>query len=338
MKDHFNFKKGVLLAVILGSVYTTQAQFSAGSSFHVLAGTPVSIDSFTLQPASPLDMSNATITVAHVPVPPAGAGSGSIARVYTINPAISFSGTTGLYYLNSELNGNTPALLSYVYDNGTNVFGATGMTLVSNTNNYVEASTGANTVTLARITSVDNNVPLPVDLLSFTAQAEGSHTLIEWATANEFNCDHFDVERAEDGHMFRFLLAEASKGNLPGKHQYRAYDQQPLSGWNYYRLKQVDVDGRFVYSAIVPVFFGAGGDAIAVFPNPVTSSLNVSIAASVNGTEKCMLLDATGRVLQERTLELSNGVNIFNIDCSGLASGSYFIKVGAAFNAKVIKQ
>lgn len=339
MNDHFNLKKGVLLAVLLVSISTVQAQFSAGNSFHVLANTPVSIDSLALQPTVALDMSNTNITMSHVPIPPAGIGSGSIARVYTLTPSISFRGTTGIYYLDGELNGNTPALLSYVFDNGSNVFGTTGTATINNTNNYVEATTGISTVTLARVTSVDNNVPLPVDLLSFTAKAEGSHTLIEWVTANEFNCDHFDVERSEDGHTFGFLLTEASQGNLPGEHQYRTYDLQPLSGWNYYRLKQVDVDGRFTYSAIAPVFFGtADSDAVAVFPNPATSKLNISIAAAGSRAEEFLLLDATGRVLQQRKFELNKGINIFSIDCSGIAAGSYFIKVGTTFNAKVVKQ
>lgn len=339
MNSHFNIKKGVWLAVFLGCVCTARAQFTAGNSFHVAAGTPVIIDSLTLQPASALDMSNTDITVAHIPIPPAGVGNGSIARVYTINPGISFSGTTGLYYLNSELNGNTPSLLSYVYDNGSNSFDTTDMTMVDNNNNYVVSTTGLNTVTLARITAVDYNTPLPVDLLSFTAKAKERHTLIEWETANEFNCDHFDVERSGDGHTFVFLLKEAAKGDAPSGHKYHTYDTKPLPGWNYYRLKQVDKDGRFTRSAIAPAFFGiADGKAISVFPNPVTSRVNISIAATENAVETCTLSDATGRVLQEHECKLRNGVNVFSIDCSGLASGSYFIKVGETFNAKVIKQ
>lgn len=316
------------------------AQFTAGSSFHVAPGTPLVIDSFTLQPAVvAADLSNTTLTVSHVPIPPAGSGSGSIARVYEFNPAINFRGATGIYYLDGELNGNTASLLSFVYDNGSTAFTTNLVTTSNNTNNYVVASTGANTVSIKRVTSVDAGVPLPVDLLSFTAKADGSHTLLEWITAREFNCDHFDVERSADGQSFGFLLAENGMGNSSGAHRYKTYDEQPLAGWNYYRLKQVDADGSFTWSPTAAVFFGGGdGTYVSVYPNPVQYRLSIAMSSRDAQSSPLLLMDATGRVLKSQTLQLVKGDNTFSLDMSGLAAGSYLLKIGTAFQTKLVKQ
>lgn len=316
------------------------AQFIAGSSFYIMPGTPVTIDSLTLEPAVVgADLSNTSLTVSHVSIPPAGAGSGSVARVYQFNPAISFRGTTGIYYLNSELNGNTPASLSFVYDNGSNTFTTNAVVTINNNNNYVVATTGINTVTLKRITLVDAGVPLPVDLLSFTAKAEGSRSLIEWTTAREFNCDHFDVERSSDGRSFHFLVAENAAGNGTAEHRYKTYDDQPFDGWNYYRLKQVDADGRFSWSPIAKVFFGGkDGAYVSVYPNPVQNRLSIAMSSRAAQSVTLLLMDVSGRVLQSRPWQLATGDNTFSLDMSDLAAGSYLLRIGATFQTKVVKQ
>ncbi len=284
-------------------------------------------------------MVNTSITVSHTPIPPAGVGLGSIERVYNINPAISFRGTTGLYYIDDELNGNTPASLTYVYDDGISGFGGSGLITIDNSGNYVEATTGSSTVTLRRITSVDADVPLPVHLISFTAVPDGNRTLLNWITANEVNCDYFDVERSPNGTAYNFVISQKGFGNSNAEQQYQTYDDKPLQGWNYYRLKQVDMDGRFRYSNVVPVFFGtATNTAILVYPNPTTTGLNVAITTSIMEDQKLLLLDISGRIVAEQEVHLSAGSNVFDMDIAHLAAGTYVLKVGEQYVIKVTKQ
>ncbi len=315
------------------------AQFKAGSSFYVLPGTPITIDSFTFQPAvATTNLSNTTLTVTHVPIPPAGSGPGSIARVYQFNPAVNFRGSAGIYYLNSELNGNTASSLSFVYDSGGGVFNTNALVTTNNTNNYVVATTGVNTVSLKRVTAVNAGAPLPVNLLSFSAKAEGERTLIEWATASEFNCDHFDIERSADSRNFQFLVAENAVGNSNTEHSYKTYDLQPLKGWNYYRLKQVDVDGAFTWSSVAAVFFSGNDSYVAVYPNPVQNTLSIAISNKEDQSCSLILMDVTGRVLKSQELQLVKGDNIFSLDMSAFAVGSYLLKIGLTFQTKIVKQ
>lgn len=326
--------------LLLLLAYGARAQFSSGSGFYVAPGTELFIDSLTFQPAvTALNMVNTNISHGYTPVPPVGPGLGSIARVYEISPSVTFRGNVGLYYKNTELNGNTAGLLAFAYSDGVSGFNATGATTVDNSNNYVVASTGVNTLTIKKITSVNSGVPLPVHLISFKAKAEGRKSLITWLTANEFNCDHFDVERSGDGNKFSFLVAEEAKGSVAGEHQYQVYDELPVQGWNYYRLKQVDRDGVASYSNTEAVFFGSGfGGGISVYPNPFASKLRVEMNAQDAGKEKCSLLDVAGRVIAVQELLLVKGANTFELDFSAVATGTYWLKIGALFNTQIVKQ
>lgn len=338
MKKYLKLKTGYVWVFPLLLAYSASAQFSSGSSFHVAPGTMLFVDSLTFQPAAvALDLVNTNITHSYTPVPPAGPGLGSIARVYEVNPAMTFRGTAGLYYKNSELNGNTGSQLSFVYNDGVNGYGAAGVATINNINNYVVATTGINTITFTKITSVDNGVPLPVHLLSFNVKAEGRKARLDWVTANEFNCDRFEVERSGDGTQFSYLTTEAAKGSIAGEHDYQLYDETPLAGWNYYRLKQVDRDGKASYSSTESVFFGAG-TGVSVYPNPFTTKLRVTMNVLEEGKEKCSLLDVSGRVISMRELILKKGANTFELDFSAVANGTYWLKIGALFNTQVVKQ
>ncbi len=111
---------------------------------------------------------------------------------------------------------------------------------------------------------------LPVKIISFTASAQGKTALIEWSATNEISSDHYIVERSKDGITFTSISKISDKGNTGGVNHYSLVDNTPYPGLNYYRLKQVDKDGRFVYSEIKSVRFNTGKE-LEVYPNPVTS-------------------------------------------------------------------
>ncbi|PSK90082.1 T9SS type A sorting domain-containing protein [Taibaiella chishuiensis] len=340
MNKYLKLKQGYACILLLLLAYGARAQFSSGSGFYVAPGTAVFIDSLTFQPAvAPMSLANVQITHGYTPVPPVGPGLGSIKRVYEITPSLAFRGNTGLYYTDAELNGNTAALLSFAYSDGVSGFNAAGAATIDNSNHYVLATTGINTLTIKKITSVNNGTPLPVHLIDFKVKAAGQKSLISWVTANEFNCDHFDVERSDDATHFSFLLSREARGSIAGEHSYQDYDNSPKAGWNYYRLKQVDRDGGFTYSRTESVFFGPGaGAGISVYPNPFASRLHIDLNAQDDGKEQCNLLDIAGRVIATRELLLVKGANAFDLDFSGIAAGTYWLKIGALFNTQLVKQ
>ena len=86
---------------------------------------------------------------------------------------------------------------------------------------------------------------LPVKTKDFIANASGNKVLLKWNTVTETSNDHFDIERSADGNSNWIKIASVkSKGNSMHQQAYNTYDVQPLNGNNFYRLNQVDNDGK----------------------------------------------------------------------------------------------
>lgn len=133
---------------------------------------------------------------------------------------------------------------------------------------------------------------------------------LRWATANEHNAARFDIERSADGASFEKIGAVVAKGNSNAPTDYYFQDKHPLTGINYYRLKQVDLDGRANYSQVVQVKWEAS--ITGVYPNPTTGSVQIS---SATPWQKVLLKNNLGQLVktllpgQETTLQgLENGV------------------------------
>lgn len=114
-------------------------------------------------------------------------------------------------------------------------------------------------------------IPLPIELLSFSAKAEGQQVELNWATATEVGNDYFEVERAGRDLRFEPILSQPGAGYSNATKYYSDIDKFPLDGISYYRLKQVDYDGNYTYSDPVSVHFEplAGDDFdFWIYPNP----------------------------------------------------------------------
>ena len=171
----------------------------------------------------------------------------------------------------------------------------------------------------------DQNI-LPVDWVSFDANPANEMAHLDWAVANQYNASHFEVERSEDGQNFepigRVMTADQTSQVL----NYEFYDVDPMSD-NYYRLKQVDLDGAYTYSVIRVVSFERSEDVLAVFPNPAKDQVNVEVAFSkVAGASVLTVLDPLGRLV--KTVNLSDAEFIrHRLDISDLAAGLYSVQV-----------
>lgn len=115
---------------------------------------------------------------------------------------------------------------------------------------------------------------LPVKLVKFTAKAESQSVLLNWETASEQHNDKFVVERSADGKIFFPLNDISSKGNSNTLITYTLRDKTPLNGINYYRLKQVDLDGTVAELGISSATFNFQSLTFNLYPNPVSTVLN----------------------------------------------------------------
>ncbi|WP_428667736.1 hypothetical protein [Runella sp.] len=111
-------------------------------------------------------------------------------------------------------------------------------------------------------------IPLPVELTYFRGQAVDKNVELQWETTWEKNASHFDVQRSKDLNEFTTFSSTAAAGDISERTHYTATDNAPIPGVMYYRLRQVDRDGQFVYSKIIPIHFDAETPQLWVFGNP----------------------------------------------------------------------
>jgi hypothetical protein len=183
-----------------------------------------------------------------------------------------------------------------------------------------------------------NSTPLPVELLSFTAAYNGIDVDLKWATATETNSDYFSVERSIDAVDFAEIGKIAASGNSNSILEYSSRDQFPMEGLSYYRLKEVDFDGEFQYSGVVPININIDNDK-----NNLLEILNLSSGNGLlNFTFNCVcktslnirIIDATGRnVFLNTDHPMENG-NVFSTDISSFSPGIYMIILSDGQNIK----
>ncbi|MCX2741408.1 T9SS type A sorting domain-containing protein [Pontibacter anaerobius] len=147
--------------------------------------------------------------------------------------------------------------------------------------------------------------PLPVELSRFEGKAAQSGVSLEWETASEQNNSHFEVERSTDGKAFEHLGKVAGNGNSSVALSYKYFDKHPFPGLNYYRLKQVDFDGRYEYSKVVAVTAAEAKPLqVQMLPNPcLNGDCQLNITSTAPGQQvRVQLQDLTGRVVFEQTM------------------------------------
>lgn len=165
---------------------------------------------------------------------------------------------------------------------------------------------------------------LPLHLLAFTAASGGNAITLNWTTADEQNTKYFAVERSADGSNFDVLGQVQATGNASQEKNYTFIDGLPLLGANFYRLRMVDLDGRFTYSKIVVANNNARTDLVFLFPNPASKELSLRLSGS--GLFTIRVVSADGRILHKKTFQSSGNMST-SLDVSGLSKGVYILMV-----------
>lgn len=186
--------------------------------------------------------------------------------------------------------------------------------------------------------------PTPVTFVDVTARQKGAGVNIDWNTSQEINNDYFEVEKSSNGNSgWQTVAHVAGAGNSQVEHHYNAFDANPLSGINYYRVKQVDKDGKASYSKTVSLRVENSGSRVSVLANPFRNSLQVQfsgVAQQVNAR----LIDITGKQVARETWNVPGGESTQQFsNISNLQKGIYILSVQnkngeLLFNGKVIRQ
>ena len=173
-----------------------------------------------------------------------------------------------------------------------------------------------------------NNV-LPVDLISFTGRTEKNKVLLNWKPENKINASHYEIERSTDGIIFKQIDRVNAQGNHVNFYKYT--DASPISGVNYYRLKQTDRNNSFKYSYVVSILYD-GSEEITVYPKPAKDKINVRLPVT-GGTWTATIFSNTGKQIKTTEVSTANPV----ITVSGLPPGNYILRLKNKSLQKTVK-
>lgn len=187
----------------------------------------------------------------------------------------------------------------------------------------------------AEITSLYNAwlFPLPVKLSSFTAVINNNNISLNWQTQAEQNSSHFSIQRSTDGINFTEIGQVPAKGNSSTVCNYSYTDNLnnavAASKTLFYRLKPVDLDGKFSLSNIVSIHLSKTKMNLFLSPNPARDILQVQTSAIEKANAVIQILDAAGRRILEKQVVLNPGTNSIQVNISTLQKGTYTLRLFA---------
>ena len=181
--------------------------------------------------------------------------------------------------------------------------------------------------------------PLPVELISFTAQCQNEDVELKWSTASEFNSQYFSLQLSEDGINWTDLYVADAAGYSSTVLEYAYLHANAARAKNYYRLRQFDNDGTVeTYS---PIMSNCSSDeaVFMTFPNPSAGSFTVVVNDKLlSGENVLSISDASGKLIQSIAVELDNGSGSFALDGLDLAPGIYYLQLNnGSHTSRVIK-
>lgn len=185
---------------------------------------------------------------------------------------------------------------------------------------------------------------LPVSIINFKGSLNDNKALLTWSTATEFNNKGFAIERSNDGKVFMQIGFVNGAGTTTQRKDY-TYTDATLSDFNitttYYRLKQIDLDGKTNYSNVIPLSLK---DALSwkLYPNPIKDKFTIELNLTADTKVNVQIISKDGKLLLNADKGTQpQGEQQLNFNVQNLTNGSYFIRVKVGdktYTQTVIKQ
>jgi hypothetical protein len=169
---------------------------------------------------------------------------------------------------------------------------------------------------------------LPVDLVQFLAlkNGDGSVKLI-WATSQEVNAGYFDIERSGDQSAWTKIGSVKAAGNTSTSTNYSYFDKLPVDGTGYYKLKMVDLDGKFKYSKTIAVTVVNDSRPLVVYNNPFSDMIRIKVNVSRAQNLVMTVSDMLGKTYINQNYHAQTGDNLVNLPSSISNHGVYILRI-----------
>jgi hypothetical protein len=183
---------------------------------------------------------------------------------------------------------------------------------------------------------------LPIELLSFDAKAGRDGMDIFWTTVSEVNTSEFVVEKTRDGQNFTEIKKIKAAGNSTSILNYKVTDKNPLEGNNYYRLKEIDFDGKVAFGKLIAARFIKNNNELSVIPNPAQNEIGINYFSDKDAMTTISVIDVKGvLVLTKNIIADYDGANNILLDISRFQPGIYSVLLVNAdknLNIRFVKQ
>ena len=181
------------------------------------------------------------------------------------------------------------------------------------------------------VVALSNASPLPVNLTGFSATTIDEKVKLDWETASETNNAYFEIERSVDVKSFAKIGQVAGQINSSELIQYSFIDEQPQSGINYYRLRQVDLDGKFEYSKIRSAIVEKG-ISVNISPNPTDDYI---VLRGLPENSSFEIVDLNGSNKYQKLVKDNAAEHRVNVSQYG--SGLYIVRIISGDKVEVRK-
>ena len=282
-----------------------------------------------------------------------------VGKTWQVQPLTASAGTNLTFFWNaadelSSFNRSVCGVGRWQSGTSTNwsfVSGTSAANLTGTTPAYSRsASTGNMSSVLYYFGIGGSGSALPIELLLFNAVEKNEDVLINWITGSEINSDYFEVQRCSDAlynksdAVWDVVGKLNAAGNSNAQINYVLNDEKPFKKWSssklFYRLKSVDLDGRFSLSEIQEVNLNKTNSedfTIAFYPNPTHEKLNILLHSNLSKQVDFILFDIHGKQILKETKTFSVGLQTTSLDVGGLAAGAYLLYVNKAQEQNILK-
>lgn len=176
--------------------------------------------------------------------------------------------------------------------------------------------------------TAENGSPLPVKLGPLTAFEKNNGVQIDWTAYSEENLDKYVVERSANGSQF-FPIGDVNARNVTSESKYGFFDANPLPGISFYRLRNVDIDGKTGLSNIVRVNLSKSATDLRLYPNPTTNgTISYQSTNLPKGNYSVRIFNASGQQVYNQRMAHQGGAITQSIQLpSGLQAGLYNLRM-----------
>jgi len=185
---------------------------------------------------------------------------------------------------------------------------------------YVATNNG-----IACVRTTTSFTSLPVSLSSFAGSIKDGIASLTWKTDNEINNKGFEIEKSFNGSDFSAIGFVAAGENASNTYSFS--ESKNLAANNYYRLKQVDKDGKYTRSSVILLQNKTNIQQLVLFGNVVKSQLNAQIEATKTGASSIAIVDMSGKVVKTIQKQLQKGTNQVSFNVSDLQAGNYQLQI-----------